>query len=135
MNELSHTGSSDKSVKIWDVLTGKLLHSYDNVGERPSKVIICYKNTIVCVETASSLVAFEIMTGVQQRFKLDMNMDKTCVCSAGENRTRLAIFSGTTLKLRSARTGKQLGQEECSILENGEEFGQGCVCTGEPVSR
>ncbi|XP_041349706.1 NACHT domain- and WD repeat-containing protein 1-like [Gigantopelta aegis] len=124
------TCSYDNSVKIWDVSAGKLLHSFDNVGERPSKVMICYKNTIACVETMNSLIAFEIMTGVQQRFKLDLNMEKSCVCSTGENKTRLAIFSGTILKLRSARTGKQLGQEECSLLETGEEFGQGCVCTG-----
>ncbi|XP_046556841.1 NACHT and WD repeat domain-containing protein 2-like [Haliotis rubra] len=123
------TCGMDNSVKTWDVRTGKLLRSIDDIGPGSSRVFTACADTLVVVVTSNNIRAFDLQSGVEA-YTLSNYMANSGFCLAGKDRTAMFVFLGKNVQTYSAADGAFLGTSSNAHVQDDESMGSSSVVAG-----
>ncbi|XP_078252929.1 uncharacterized protein LOC144592274 [Rhinoraja longicauda] len=88
------TASRDGTLKIWDLNSGKALHTVHGVGRAIDSITLCLQNTLAAVTEDNGLQLWDIHNG-QQIFTVTSSLDPPIVRSALDGQHLLAFYDGS----------------------------------------
>ncbi|XP_055520622.1 NACHT domain- and WD repeat-containing protein 1 [Leucoraja erinacea] len=88
------TASRDGTLKIWDLISGKALHTVHGVGKDIDSITLCLQNTLAAVTEDNALQVWDIHTG-KQIFTVTGSLDHPIVRSALDGQHLLAFYDGS----------------------------------------
>ncbi|XP_062905817.1 NACHT domain- and WD repeat-containing protein 1 [Mobula hypostoma] len=88
------TASRDRTLKVWDLTSGKVLHTVHGVGKNIDSITMCRQNTLAAVTENNSLQVWDIHSG-KQIFTTSSSLDPPIVRSALDGQHLLAFYDGS----------------------------------------
>ncbi|XP_071093650.1 NACHT and WD repeat domain-containing protein 2-like [Haliotis cracherodii] len=123
------TCAYDKSVKVWDVASGKLVRSMDDVGEDPEKVLLCCDDSVIIVHPDEHILGYDFKTGALL-YDIHTEEGRLLFCVGGKGNSIIGTFYEKSVSLYAADTGTLLETVVCTLLEKKQEFTSNTVCAG-----
>ncbi|XP_041042816.1 uncharacterized protein LOC121277430 [Carcharodon carcharias] len=88
------TAARDRTLKIWDLESGKVVRTVHGVGKNIDSITICMENSLVAVTEDKSLQVWDICSG-KQIFTASDSLDPPIVTSAMDGHLLLAFYDGS----------------------------------------
>ncbi|XP_046559416.1 uncharacterized protein LOC124268480 [Haliotis rubra] len=123
------TCAYDRSVKVWDVGSGKLVRSMDDVGEDPEKVVLCCDDSVIIVHPDEHILGYDFKTGTPL-YNIHLEDGNRLFCVGGKSNSILGTFHEKSVSLYAADTGTLQKTVVCTLLGRKQEFGFSSQCAG-----
>ncbi|XP_067662722.1 NACHT and WD repeat domain-containing protein 2-like [Haliotis asinina] len=123
------TCAHDKSVKIWDVGSGKLVRSMDDVGDDPEKVALCCDDSVIVVHPDEHILGYDFENGTLL-YDIHREDGNSLFCVGGKGNSILGTLNEKSVSLYAADTGTLQETVSCTLLGKNQEFGSSCQCAG-----
>ncbi|XP_067885458.1 uncharacterized protein [Heterodontus francisci] len=88
------TASRDRTLKIWDLNSGKAVQTVHGVGKNIDSITMCMQNSLVAVTEDNSLQVWDIHSG-KQIYIVSESLDPPIVTSALDGQLLLAFYDGS----------------------------------------
>ncbi|XP_071093648.1 NACHT domain- and WD repeat-containing protein 1-like [Haliotis cracherodii] len=125
------TCAYDRSVKIWDVASGKLVRSMDDVGAEPEKVLLCCDDSVIIVHPDEHILGYDFKTGALL-YDIHTEEGGLLFCVGGKGNSIIGTFHEKSVSLYAADTGTLLETVVCTLLEDDQELTTNSLCAGSP---
>ncbi|XP_067662735.1 NACHT and WD repeat domain-containing protein 2-like [Haliotis asinina] len=123
------TCSYDKSVKIWDTGSGKLVRSMDDIGEDPEEVLLCCNDSVIIVHPEGHILGYDFKTSTKL-YNIHTANGRILFCVGGKGKNIIGIFHEKSVSLYAADRGTLQQTIVCSLLEDGQELTTNSQCAG-----
>ncbi|KAH9519361.1 hypothetical protein Btru_075339 [Bulinus truncatus] len=90
------TASKDKNLKIWDVRTGKVIKSIENIGGNVSTLKMAKSNSLAITVESTVVKVWDIKTH-DCVFVIDQYIDPPCITVTADNQILASVFDGSTV--------------------------------------
>ncbi|XP_032230657.2 protein qui-1 isoform X5 [Nematostella vectensis] len=99
------SASSDNSVNLWNVATGRLVRSIEKAGENISSVLVAKDNTLIVSTCPGCVSAWRVSTG-QRIFRIDTNGDCAPITTVTHgNESHLVTVVASSIRIIDLETG------------------------------